>query len=142
MWAAGPEGPTSSGAASLIQHFGSNRLSEHGAIPEPHPHPCTPFDTSTAQVGPKVDVLFFDAHGGKTIETHSLNKRNQKAKEKRFCKGIIKRGLAQSARGDPVFVHSKERALPHLAITFGSLTNAFYMAASMSSCQNVLHAKQ
>jgi hypothetical protein len=126
-------------ACHLAQDTGPD--SEKAITSRPRPHTHT-LDTSTVQVGQKIDVPFFDTHGQRTIETHELNKRNQKAKEKRFCNGIIKRGLAQSARGDPIFVHSKQRALPHLAITFGSLSNAFYMAAAKSRCQNVLHATQ
>jgi hypothetical protein len=90
-----------------------------------------------------VDLKFFcDGSLDPAIETHPLNKRNQKAKERRFAMGIIKRGLIQSARGDPIMVFSKQRQPPHLAITFGSLANAFYLAFSVKPTNpNVLDAK-
>jgi hypothetical protein len=79
----------------------------------------------------------------RTIITHPLNKRNQKAKERKFAQGIIRRGLTQSIRGTAVFVYNKNRGYPHLSITFGSLSNAFYLAlAKAPSHKNVLHALQ
>jgi hypothetical protein len=54
------------------------------------------------QVGPKTTLKFYSEDGGITITTHDMNKRNQRGKEKKFCRGIIKRGLSQSVRGDVV----------------------------------------
>ncbi len=78
-------------------------------------------------MGPASKLLFYEGDL-RTIETHSMNKRNQRGREKKHCRGIIKRGLSQSVRGDPVIVFKKDRTLPHQAITFGSLSNAFYEA--------------
>lgn len=96
----------------------------------------------TYQVGPRIDIPFFiDDTDEPNIVTHSLNKRNQKMKERRFAGSIIRRGLAQSARGDPVMVYNKDRKPPHGAITFGSLTNAFFLAKSWRPLHpNVLDA--
>ena len=82
---------------------------QKGLLSEPHP-------ILLDQVGPKINVAFFDAENNRMIQTHPLNKRSQKSKERRFCKSIIKRGLAQSARGDPIMVFSEGRAGPLLAI--------------------------
>ncbi len=103
---------------------------------EPPPNICV-------QVGPKTDLMFFDTDGTRTIDTHPGNKRNQKAKERRFCKGIICRGLSQAVRGDPIMIYNGDRKLPHLAITFGSLSNAFYAAVKLApTCKNVIHARE
>ena len=60
---------------------------------------------------------------------HPINKRRHKAVDQKYKKSFLTSGVVEGVSGTPWLVMSEGEQLPYQAITWGSLSRAFYAAA-------------
>ena len=88
-----------------------------------------PLATISLQVGEPVDIPWFDpVTGARNIEDHPQNARRHVTVDETYEQSLMKRGLVEGVRGAAWMVFSVGNQLPALAITYASLSRAFYGA--------------
>ena len=78
----------------------------------------------------KTFVKPFGADGSRKIWRAQCNQRRQRATTGKYKKSVLARGIVPGVRGDAFFTLSPENLEPFDAVTFGSLTDSFYLAAA------------
>lgn len=75
-----------------------------------------------------VSVPWFGANGTPNIPRHALDMRKQDSVVERYVESILQRGVVSGVRSEAWMVYSPGRTFPALALSFGTLAEAFNKA--------------
>lgn len=84
------------------------------------------FDTFAVQR--QAVVPFFDEEGRQRMVPHPDNVRNHEQVIRKYVQSVLKNGIIECMRGDPIAVNSPSGQGPIKMLSWGSLTRAFYRA--------------